>query len=163
MVGSSEGQTPTRIMKGVKAFEYNVDTDKPSRACGIVKASIQDQVLRIARSVGLHLRPVDARASVGHLAINLTLITKHGIFTTSPNETHQWSGDVCATSIRLAALAPPKASIEATRDKGLSVTVLWAQEVLEAGNIVGHGFRVERAVRELTRQFAMDWALDNRP
>src|SRR5262245_17530959 len=100
MVGSSEAQTPTRILKGAKAFEFIVDTDRASQACGIAKTSIQEQVVRIARSVGLHLTPAEVRPST-NLALSLTIRTKHGMLTGNPNEPHQWNGDICATGIRL--------------------------------------------------------------
>src|SRR5262245_61388294 len=104
MLGSSEAQTPTRILKGVNVFELIVDTDRPSRACGIAKAAIQEQVMQIGQSVGLALRPViDVTASMTNLALRLTMTTKHGIFTTDPNEAHQWHGSICATGIRLTA------------------------------------------------------------
>ena len=163
VMGSSEAQTRFKLLKGAKSFELVVGADEPSNACGIVEARIQDQVMQVAQSLGLTLSPTPIlRAEFDLPTLVVTIISKHGIFTDDLSKKPLLQ-NICATSIRLTAVAPPNETIDATGHKGGAMAFLWGEQVLEAGDVLGHRFSVERAVNDLTKKFAMDWVLDNRP
>jgi hypothetical protein len=162
-MGSSEAQTPFKLLKGAKSFDLVVAADEPSNTCGIVEARIQDQVMQVAQSVGLTLSPTPTLRAEFHLpTLVVAMISKHGIFTDDLSKKSLLQ-NICATSIRLTAVAPPNETIDATGHKGGAMAFLWGEQVLEAGDVLVHKFGVERAVRELAKKFAMDWVLDNRP
>ena len=163
VMGSSEAQTLFKLLKGAKSFELVVRADEPSNTCEIVETRIQDQVMQVAQSVGLTLSPTPIlRAEFDLPTLVVAIISKHGIFTDDHSKKPLLQ-NICASSIRLTAVARPNVTIDATGYKGGAVVILWGEQALEAGDVLGHKFGVERALNELTKKFAMDWVLDNRP